>query len=322
MADREDFARLADPYRGELLAHCYRMLGSVHDAEDLVQDTYVRAWRAFDRFEGRASVRAWLYRIATRACLTALERRGRRPLPSGLGAPGAFPELGAGPVVDAVEWLEPYPGGGPDDPATAVAARESVRLAFVAALQHLPARQRAVLLLREVLGWSAAEVATLLDTSTPAVNSALQRARAQLRAVAPQEDDTAPVLSDEAAQGFLERYVEAFEKADVAGLVALMREDVVVEMPPTAVWFRGRRDAEVFFGGRVFRFGPGYFRLLPVTANGQPSFATYARTEHGRYEAHTLQVLELGAGGFARITAFRDRPSYFTRFGLPEVLPD
>ncbi|MQY15945.1 ECF RNA polymerase sigma factor SigG [Streptomyces sp. RB5] len=325
MADRDDFARVADPYRGELLAHCYRMLGSVHDAEDLVQDTYVRAWRAFDRFEGRSSVRAWLYRIATRACLTALERRGRRPLPSGLGAPGAYPERGPGPAADAVEWLEPFPGPfrgpfpGSYDPAAAVAERESVRLAFVAALQHLPARQRAVLLLREVLGWTAAETAELLDTSSPAVNSALQRARDRLRAVAPREDATAPGLDDRTAQGFLDRYVEAFEKADVAGLVELLREDVVMEMPPVPVWFRGRADVAVFLASHVHRFGPGFFRLVPVVANGQPAYGTYARAADGSYHADALQVVDLTAGGIARVTAFR-RPVPFARFGLPERL--
>ena len=195
MADREEFARLADPFRGELLAHCYRMLGSVQDAEDAVQEAYLRAWRSFAGFEGRSSLRRWLYRIATNACLRALEQGHRRPLPSGLGGPGDDPEAPLATSPSEVPWLQPMPGalleGGLADPATIVGLRGSVRLALVAALQYLPPRQRAVLILRDVLGWRAAEVADLLGTTTAAVNSALQRARAQLARVAPAEDELA-----------------------------------------------------------------------------------------------------------------------------------
>src|SRR3954471_3967580 len=231
-----DFLSQADPYRRELLAHCYRMLGSVHDAEDLVQETYLRAWRAFEKFEGRSTLRTWLYRIATSACLTALESRGRRPLPAGLGGPS---ETGGQPLEASPEvaWLEPYPTD--DDPAAVGAERESMRLAFIAALQHLPPRQRAVLILRDVLAWRAAEVAELLDTSTAAVNSALQRARAQLQLVGPAEDDPAGPL-DRRHRVLLDRYVAAFENSDVDALLRLLQDDVTLEMPPEPVWYAGR----------------------------------------------------------------------------------
>ena len=220
-AVQEDFLPLAEPYRRELLAHCYRMLGSVHDAEDLVQETYLRAWRAYDRFEGRSSLRTWLYRIATNACLTALETRSRRPLPSGLGAPNADPDDALVQQAE-VPWLEPIPdamvAGAAADPATIVTSRDSIRLALIAALQHLPPRQRAVLILCEVLRWRAAEVAEMLDTTTAAVNSALQRARAQIELAAPSEDAvTEPQTPDQ--RDLLERYVAAFESYDVNALV-------------------------------------------------------------------------------------------------------
>jgi RNA polymerase sigma factor (sigma-70 family) len=220
-AVQEDFLPLAEPYRRELLAHCYRMLGSVHDAEDQVQETYLRAWRAYDRFEGRSSLRTWLYRIATSACLTALESRSRRPLPSGLGAPSADPDAALVQRPEAA-WLEPIPdamvGAESSDPAAIVTSRESVRLALVAALQHLPARQRAVLVLREVLGWRAAEVAELLDTTTAAVNSALQRARAQIDEAAPREDAVVEPMAPE-QRALLDHYVAAFESYDIGALV-------------------------------------------------------------------------------------------------------
>jgi RNA polymerase sigma-70 factor (ECF subfamily) len=245
MSDTEEFTRLTDPFRQELLAYCYRMLGSVHDDEDLVQETYLRAWRSCDAFEGRPSLRTWLYRIATSACLRALENSSRRPLPSGLGGPSDDPEA---PLTaqSEVPWLEPIAdallGGSPADPAdpaAIVASRASTRLAFVAALQHLPARQRAVLILRDVLAWRAAEVADLLGATTAAVNSALQRARTQLAQVAPAEGEVAePASADHRA--LLDQYVAAFENADIAALLRLLRDDVELEMPPRPTWFAGR----------------------------------------------------------------------------------
>ncbi|HEY7199794.1 MAG TPA: sigma-70 family RNA polymerase sigma factor, partial [Candidatus Dormibacteraeota bacterium] len=306
------------PFRRELLAHCYRMLGSLHDAEDAVQDTYLRAWRAYDRFEGRSSLRNWLYRIATNACLRALERSGRRPLPSGLGAPSADPErpLELGPP--GLDWLEPLPdarlGSGPDDPAALVASRDSVRLAFVAALQHLPARQRAVLILRDVLEWRAAEVAELLGTSAAAVNSALQRARAQLAEVAPAEDELAPPDEPD-RRALLDRYVAAFEDADVAALERLLRADVELEMPPFAAWFSGREMVRRFFAAQIL-VEPGRFRMVLTAANGQPAVLSYLRDRDGVYRPHAVHVLTLTPGGIARIVVFLD-PASVAAFDPP-----
>jgi RNA polymerase sigma-70 factor (ECF subfamily) len=237
----DDFAQMNDEFRPELLAHCYRMLGSIHDAEDLVQETYLRAWRSFDKFEGRSSVRTWLYRIATNVCLTALESRSRRPLPTDLSATSSDP-LAALVQSPEVPWLEPAPdalvGTVPNDPAAIVGSRESIRLAFVAALQTLPPRQRAVLVLRDVLKWRAAEVAELFDTSTASVNSALQRARAQMIEAAPTED-TVEEPTDSDQSEMLERYVAAFENYDMAALVELFTEDAVWQMPPYTGWYQG-----------------------------------------------------------------------------------
>jgi RNA polymerase sigma-70 factor, ECF subfamily len=314
VTDRAEFARLTSPFQRELLVHCYRMLGSVHDAEDLVQETYLRAWQAYDNFEGRSSLRTWLYRIATNASLNALEHKGRRVLPSGLGAPSDNPELA--PVKElSVPWLEPLPD---DDPAAVVTQRDSVRLAMIAALQHLPARQRAVLILRDVLAWQASEVADLLDTSTAAVNSALQRARGLLDKIAPTEDD-APAPVDAEHQALLEQYLEAFQKADIDALVQVLKDDVVLEMPPHLTWFSGRPDVLRFLGRRVLT-EPDLFRLVPVSANGEPAFATYRRGEDGAYHAFEIQVLSLAATGIARITVFF-LPELFDRFGLPESMP-
>ncbi len=240
--DAAEFARLTDPYRRELLEHCYRMLGSAHDAEDLVQETYLRAWRGYAGFEGRASLRTWLHRIATSACLTAIERRRGRALPAGLGAPATDPEAPLDPPLGETTWLEPLPDAlhaAPSaDPAAIVAGREGLRLAMVAALQHLPPRQRAVLLLRDVLRWRASEVADLLQTSTAAVNSALQRAHARLAEVAPAEDaQVAPV--DARRRALLERYVAAFENADMAALTRLLSHEATWEMPPFTTWVTG-----------------------------------------------------------------------------------
>jgi RNA polymerase sigma-70 factor (ECF subfamily) len=315
VVDEAEFSRLTDPYRRELLAFCYSMLGSVEDAEDLVQETYLRAWRSYGGFEGRSSLRSWLYRIATNRCLTALERRGRRPLPSGLAGPADpdAPLVGAGPEI---AWLQPFPdppATAPADPAVIVADRDSVRLALVAAMQHLSARQRAVLILREVLAWRAAEVAEVLGMTTTAVNSALQHARARLGRAGTAEDElTEPPEAERRA--LLTRFVRAFEDADVAGLVALLHEDVVMEMPPYLTWFAGRAAVIGFMERRCLR-APGDFRLVPVAANGQPGFAAYNLGGSGAFELHTLQVFTVTAAGISRNTVFRD-DEVFAAFGL------
>ena len=320
MTVTDDFTSLTDQFRGELLAHCYRMLGSAEEAEDLVQETYLRAWRSFDGFEGRASVRTWLYRIATNACLTAIERRGRRPLPSGLGAPAEDPEatLVAGPEVP---WLQPFPnallGAERADPASVAISRAGIRLAFVAALQYLSARQRAVLIMRDVLEWPAAEVAGLLGTTTTAVNSGLRRARAQLALALPAEDEVAePAEPDRRA--LLDRFAAAIEDADASALAELLREDVALEMPPVLTWFTGRK-AVVRFVAASFLSEPGALRLVAVEANGQPAFAVYQRVQSEVYQAHAVLVLALTSTGVGRIVAFQD-PAVFESFGLPPEL--
>ncbi|GDY31064.1 sigma-70 family RNA polymerase sigma factor [Gandjariella thermophila] len=319
----EDFLRLADPYRRELLAHCYRMLGSVHDAEDLVQETYLRAWRAYDKFEGRSSLRTWLHRIATRACLTALEDRGRRPLPTGLGEPSADP---TDTLVERPEvpWLEPIPdamvGAEQSDPAAIVTSRESLRLALIAALQHLPPRQRAVLILRDVLRWRAAEVAEALDTTTVAVNSILQRARAQLAEVSPSEDEIVEP-TEPGQRELLDRYVAAFEEYDIAGLVKLFTEDAVWEMPPFTSWYRGAENIGRLVKAQCPAEGPGDMRLVPAEANGQPAFAMYMRDRaDGVHRAFALHVLTLTGGGIGHVACFFD-VRLFNAFGLPDTLP-
>ncbi len=325
----EEFLPLAEPYRRELLAHCYRMLGSVHDAEDLVQETYLRAWRAYDRFEGRSSLRTWLYRIATSACLTALESRNRRPLPTGLGAPSADPaaDLAEQPEVP---WLEPIPdalvgagaesaGAGSGDPAAIVTSRESIRLALIAALQHLPPRQRAVLILKEVLNWRAAEIAELLDTTTAAVNSVLQRARAQISQAAPTQDAVVEPTAPEQRK-LLERYVAAFEAYDVASLVRLFSADAVWEMPPFTGWYRTPADIGYLIANQCPAKTPGDLRLAATEANGQPAFGMYMRDERGEYRAFQLQVVHITAASIDHVTAFFDT-SLFATFGLPDILP-
>jgi RNA polymerase sigma-70 factor (ECF subfamily) len=316
----EEFIRLTDPFRRELLAHCYRMLGSVHDAEDLVQETYLRAWRSFDGFEGRSSLRTWLYRIATSACLTALDHRSRRFLPSGLGAPTPTPgpdQNGARPTAE-VAWLQPIPDTMVEpettDPAAIVASRGSMRLALVAALQHLPARQRAVLILRDVLAWRAAETAEILDTTTVAVNSTLRRARAQIEQAAPVEDEiTEP--ADPTHRALLDRYVNAFQNADVNALLQVLRDDVTWEMPPQAEWYVGRQAVGDFLATRVLGT-PGMFHMIPTRANGQPALATYIRDHQGTWHADALQILTTTTTGISHIVAFLN-PTLFTTFGLP-----
>ncbi|MEY9847219.1 sigma-70 family RNA polymerase sigma factor [Streptacidiphilus sp. MAP5-3] len=314
------FAALTEPFRPELLAHCYRMLGSIHDAEDLVQETYLRAWRGFDRFEGRSSVRRWLYKIATMACLTALETRTRRPLPSGLGAPEDDHRVAVADREPSVPWLEPAPdsllGGGGDDPAAVVAARSGVRLAFIAALQFLSARQRAVLTLRDVLAFRTAEVAEMLDTSVAAVDSALRRARATLADAGPVADDLAEP-DEPARRSLLDDYVDAFTRADADALVRLLRADVELEMPPIPTWFTGRVAVTGFLSARVLR--PGLWRMYPTRANGQPAVVIRKRDEDGAYQPYGVQVLTLIGARVARITSFND-PSLVPLFSAARAV--
>jgi RNA polymerase sigma-70 factor (ECF subfamily) len=316
-----DFPQVADQYRRELTAHCYRMTGSVYDAEDMVQETYLRAWRAYDDFEGRSTVRTWLYRIATNVCLTNLENKARRPLPTGLGMPGA---QAGDELVEATEvpWLQPMPDVMVDvanvDPADVVGNRDSIRLAFVAALQHLPARQRAVLILRDVLRWSAKETASALETTVAAVNSALQRAHAQLAekqlTQGTVEDDLTPELEE-----MLDRYVRAFWDKDVSALVTMLARDAVWEMPPFTGWYAGAENIADLIDHQC----PGGVQDMPMirtTANGQPAFGLYMRQPEGHFEPFHLQVLQLVEGRVKHVVAFFE-PELFETFGLPARLP-
>lgn len=318
MTSDAEFAALAEPFRPELLAHCYRILGSIHDAEDLVQETYLRAWRGFGGFEGRSSLRRWLYTIATRACLTALETRSRRPLPSGWGPPSDDHRVALAPHEPSVAWLQPAPDAlfGGNDPAAIVAGRTGVRLAFIAALQYLPARQRAVLTLRDVLAFRTAEVAEMLDTTSAAVDSALRRARAHLAEAGPVEDDLAE--PDEGGRrALLDSYIDAFTRADADALVGLLRADVELEMPPTPTWFTGRHAVIGFLAARILR-SKGLWRMVPTRANGQPAVTVYQRGADGRYEAHGVEVLTLIGPRISRIVAFND-PSLVPTFAVTSV---
>jgi len=321
MTDQADFAQLTGPLRAELLAHCYRMLGSVHDAEDQVQETLIRAWRSYGDFEGRASLRTWLYKIATNTCLRALENRARRPLPSGLGAPGGDPEEPLTAGHGEVPWLEPIPDGlvqaDPADPASVVVSRASLRLALIAALQYLPDRQRAVLILRDVLQWRASEVADLLGTTTTAVNGLLLRARARIEEAGLAQDEMREP-ADASQRAVLDRYAAAFENADAAALSRLLREDAIFEMPPILTWFTGRGRIARFLGTHVFG-QPGDFKMIPVVANGQPGFGCYLLGRDGHHHAHAVQVLTVGDGGIAHVVSF-NQPELFPVFGLPQVL--
>ena len=306
-----------EEYRTELTAYCYRMLGSSADAEDAVQDTMVRAWRAFDRFEGRSSVRSWLYKIATNVCLTMLDGRQRRARPMDFGPAGSAD----GPVPETrpeIAWLEPIPDARvlptAADPAELAVSKESVRLAFVAALQHLPARQRAVLILREVLQWKAAEVAELLGTTVASVNSALQRARATL--AENDLDSPSPGDMDADHQELLTRYAEAFERYDVNALVTLLHEDAILNMPPYDLWLQGAGEIQKWF------VGPGAecegSRLVPLAANGMPGFGHWRRNPDGSgYHAWAVQVLEITDGLISGYTSFLDVDTLFPMFGLP-----
>jgi len=307
MAVSEEFVQRTEPYRRELLAHCYRMLGAADEAEDLVQETYLRAWKSFGDFEGRSSVRVWLYRIATNACLTAMKRAGRRALPSGLGGPSDDPD---GPVLpaDGVASVQPIP-----DPAAIVAARDGLRLALIASLQYLPPRQRAVFLLREVLGFRAAEVAEMLDTTVAGVKSALQRARTALDQAEP---DELIEPSEPRARELLELYIAGFEHADVQALERALRADASIEMVGTRTWFSGRATC-IRYLTRVIGLA-GDWKMIPVEVNGQPAAAAYQRMGD-TYQAFGLGVLDATATGIARIIVFGGGADLLAKFGLPPV---
>jgi RNA polymerase sigma-70 factor, ECF subfamily len=316
-----EFARDTEPFRRELIAHCYRMLGSLDDAEDIVQETYLRAWRSYDEFENRSSVRTWLHRIATNACLTALQHRSRRVLPSGLGGPSDDPHIAPAPAGPAVAWLQPIPDAvvdpAADDPAAMVVSRESLRLALVASLQHLPAQQRAVLLLRDVLAFQAAEVAAMLGTTVAAVRSALQRARATMKDAAPAPDEiTEP--SEPRARELLAQYIAAFETADVAALERALRHDAALEMVGSRTWFAGRTTCLPYLATYVLG-SPGDWRMLAIIANGQPAAAAYRRGADGALRAFGIAVLTVTPTGIARIVVFSD-PDLATAFRPPETL--
>ncbi|MFB7370042.1 sigma-70 family RNA polymerase sigma factor [Streptomyces sp. NPDC056222] len=309
-----------EKYRTELTGYCYRMLGSSFEAEDAVQDTMVRAWRSLDSFEGRSSLRSWLYRIATNVCLDSLNAGNRRARPMDLTAatPVAQAQLNARPEIT---WLEPVPDGrvlpSVADPADTAVSRETVRLAFVAALQHLPPKQRAVLILREVLAWKASEVAELLDTTVASVNSALQRARATIAENEPTVSDTANPL-DEEQKELLERYVAAFEGYDMKALTALLHEDATMSMPPYDLWLRGHDDIVGWMLG-VGEVCSGS-KLVPTVANGSPAFAQYHPDPEGGYSPWALIVLELRDGKVGGMDFFLDTKRWFPLFDLPERL--
>jgi RNA polymerase sigma-70 factor, ECF subfamily len=315
-----DLAPQLEDHRAELTGYCYRMLGSTFEAEDAVQETLLRAWRSLDRFEGRAALRSWLYRIATNVCLDMLGGRQRRARPMDLGPASTADTPLPAPLVETT-WIEPVPdsrvipAGG--DPAEVAVERESIRLAFIAALQHLPPKQRAVLILRGVLRWRASEVAELLDTTVASVNSALQRARATLAARGVGVGD-APAPMDEETRALLSRYVDAFERYDMDALTSLLREDAAWSMPPYDLWLQTHDDI------RRWCLGPGIgcrgSRLVPTAANGAPAFGHYKPGGPGRLEPWSLQVLEITDGRIDGITFFLDTARFFPLFGLPAHL--
>ena len=317
MPDSAEFVQATEPFRRELLAHCYRMLGSIQDAEDLVQETYLRAWRSYGGFEGRSSVRTWLYQIATNRCLTELARSSRRTLPSSAFDPEPDPDAPLGDAGTGISWLQPAPGAMviPDstDPAVIVAAREGLRLALVASLQHLPPRQRAVLVLRDVLAFPADEVAVMLKTTTASVKSALQRARARLAELALAEgqitEPTAP-----RARALLDEYIAAFEAADAAALERLLLDAATLEATPLRTWFAGRHMCVAFLRNRLLG-SPGQWRMLPTSANGQPAAAAYTRDRDGKYQPYGICVLTVSDTGIARISSFGD-PKLVSVFGF------
>jgi len=321
--ESEDLQELLEQHRAELTAYAYRMLGSSFEAEDAVQETFLRAWKGLDGFEGRSALRSWLYRIATNACLDMLGGKQRRARPMDLGPAGPAEERLLGEPIPEVTWIEPIPDGhvlpAGGDPAEAAESRETIRLAFVAALQHLPARQRAVLILREVLRWKASEVAELLETSVASVNSALQRARATL-ATADLTTGEARKPMDEEQRALLARYVDAFERYDMDSLTSLLREDASWSMPPYELWLQTHEDV------RRWCLGPGIgckdSRLIPVEANGMPAFGQYKPSDReGILEPWSLQVVEVSGDRIAGITFFLDTRRLFPLFGLPPRLP-
>jgi RNA polymerase sigma-70 factor (ECF subfamily) len=308
-ADSAALEQQLEQHRAELKAYCYRMLASPFEAEDAVQETFIRAWRGFDRFEGRSALRSWLYRIATNVCLDMLSSKERRARPMDLG-PSREPVL-ENLATPEVPWIEPIP-----DPADVAVERDTIRLAFVAALQHLPPRQRAALVLCEVLRWQAGEVAELLETSVASVNSALQRARATLA-----ETDAAETTDelDDEGRALLERYVSAFERYDMDALTSLIREDAKQSMPPYDLWLSGRDDMFTWW------LGPGIgckgSRVIPAgSANGSPAYGQYKPSPEGGYDPWALQVVELSGGRIAEITFFLDTDAIFPLFGLPPRL--
>jgi RNA polymerase sigma-70 factor (ECF subfamily) len=349
--DENAFSGLVEPHRGELHAHCYRMLGSVHDAEDALQDALLRAWRGVSNFEGRSSLRSWLYKIATNACLDVIGKRPKRVLPVDYG-PAADPHEGPSePVVESV-WVEPYPDetlgveDGPAAPDARYEQRESVELAFIAALQHLPANQRAVLILREVLGFSAQEVADFLETTVASVNSALQRARKTVEERTPDQSQQATIrsLGDNALREMIDSYVDAWERGDVEEVAAMLAEDSTFAMPPLASWFRGREEIKIWLAGSPMS-GDWRWRARPAHANGQPALGFYTwDPNEDAYRAFALNVLSFRDGKISDVTAFITRSdvdpdpevvlrmpevaadsskveAFFGRFGLPDRLP-
>ena len=315
-------AQALEQYRHELTGYCYRMLGSAFEAEDAVQETMLRAWKGLDKFEGRSQLRSWLYSIATNVCMDALNGKERRVRPMELGEAGA-------PVIESLaatlpegEWILPMPDGrvigDGADPAEAAAAKETLKLAFIAALQHLPPKQRAVLILREVLRWKASEVAELLETSEASVNSALQRARATIDELNVRTDEPADPM-DEEHRDLLERYMEAFERYDMDALTALLHEDATMSMPPYQLWLTGHADIVTWMRG------PGYqcegSKLVPVAANGSIAFGQYRASPTGGHEPWGLVVIEARDGKISGINTFLDTASLFPLFGLPPALP-
>ena len=316
--DEYAFARLIAPYRAELSAHCYRMLGSIHDAEDALQEALLRAWRALPGFEGRSSLRSWLYRIATNACLRAIERRPPRVLPIDYGPPADPHDRPAAPLVESV-WIEPFP----DDQLAVDASyeeREAVELAFIAALQHLPARQRAVLILRDVLGFSAREVAESLDTTPVSIDSALQRAHKAVDHRMPERTQQATLraLGDDALRATVDRYRDAWERADVDAVKAMLAEDAILAMPPHPTWYEGREAIGEFLRRLPFRAGRRE-RVVATGANGQLAFAHYASLDGGRFTVHAVGVVGFRGAEIADLTYFRS-PELLARFGLRETL--
>lgn len=333
LGDSQRFSDLTEPYRRELQIHCYRILGSLHEAEDMVQETLLRAWKRLDTYEGRASFRAWLYKIATNACLDTLDRRRSRRLLPPQHSPASDPKTQIAQPSAEMIWLEPIPDEWLEDlsarnPETHYTESESISLAFLAALQTLPTRQRAVLILRDVLDFSAAETAEVLEITVPSVNSALHRARASLseRYHGKEIQTSTRLPTDERTQQLLDHFVNAWERADVEGLVALLKEDAAFAMPPSPSWYQGRETIRTFVAATVFADdgmfpgkAPNRWRLVRTNANGAPAFVIYQRMEGNQYQAFGLHVLDVEEEGLSQVTSFID-PSLASRFGFPKTL--